>query len=109
MRLFKGTKGTARRSGKRKPARAGTGDGSPIVGWGTGRTRPRTAADNARYDAISRKVVKNRRVDPHDFTDTIDYLKWRDRATGDGFAAGAYPWAYSDRGCWDAVLKLRGR
>jgi hypothetical protein len=114
-----GTMGTAPRRGKRKPARPRTGTGSsqgragddpPIVGWGTGRTRPRTAADNARYDAISRKVVKNRRVDAHDFTDTIDYLKWRDRATGDGFeTGGAYPWAYSDRGCYDAVLKLRGR
>jgi hypothetical protein len=111
------TMGTASKRSRQRPPKAATGpsqecaaDGSPIVGWGTGRTRPRTAADNARYDAISRKVVKDRRVDPRDFTDTIDYLKWADRASGDGFeTGGAYPWTNPSLGNYDAVLKLRGR
>src|ERR1700761_7461653 len=63
-----------------------------------GGIRPRTPDDNARYDALTRKAIKGLRdggrapVDPRDFTDTIDYLKWTDRVsqTWGDFKDGIY-------------------
>jgi hypothetical protein len=80
--------------------------------------RPRTAQDNARYDEITRKVIKNKDVDPHDFTDTLDYLKWTDRVDGtwgdfkDGiYALSCTPGLLSRRDVagYDEVKKLRGK
>lgn len=83
--------------------------------------RPRSAKDNARYDKITRKVIRTRAVDPADFTDTIDYLKWTDRVHGT--APGDPSWTDLEDGIYafhlaspggshagyDEVRALRGR
>jgi len=78
--------------------------------------RPRTREDDARYDAISRKAIKNMRdgewapVDPAEFTSTVDYLKWCDRV-GDGtgvWDASLPTGGVSKPNLYDAVRKLRG-
>jgi hypothetical protein len=79
-------------------------------------SRPRTADDNERYDQITRKVIENQCVDPHDFSSVIDYLKWCDRvhgaAPGDpvvtddrGYTALPYTHASGD---YDKVKRLQG-
>lgn len=78
--------------------------------------RPRTREDDARYDAISRKAIKNMRagewapVDPAKFTSTVDYLKWCDRV-GDGtgvWDASLPTGGVGKPNLYDAVRKLRG-
>jgi hypothetical protein len=93
------TRGTA--SPPSRPARAGS-------------ARHRTPGDNSRYDEITRKVIRNQRVDPRDFRSEVDYLAWCDRVEG---AAKGDRVITDERGRtampftgrhYDAVRKLRG-
>lgn len=78
----------------------------------------RTPEDNERYDEISRKVIRNRRVDPRDFRSTSDYERWQERVRSGARETGghpvedengftAMPYA-SRRGDWERVARLQG-
>ena len=79
--------------------------------------RPRTREDNARYDAISRKAIKNMKdgewapVDPAEFTSTVDYLQWCDRV-GERDAvwdSGLPTGGVHKPNLYDEVKKLHGK
>jgi hypothetical protein len=81
-----------------------------------GGIRPRSPEDNARYDAISRKAIKNMKsgewapVNPADFRSTVDYLKWCDRVGNGGVWDASLPTGgISKPNLYDEVKRLRGQ